>query len=612
MLIFKPFKSFGLWGLLSLSIAIFTSLFINKLRGENPISEFIEELGNLGKEKEIGRPKRENSLRIISELSLEEKVGQLFHIAIEGTELEENKQKLIERYKVGGIILFAENLKNSFQIRKLNEDLQRQSIRSSAIPLFISTDQEWGKVNRLGPEASTPFPSAMALGQTAKPIYVEEAAFITAYELRQLGLNWVLAPVLDINNNPKNPVINIRSFGSNPKLVTQMGKAYIRGNRRALSLSAIKHFPGHGDTDVDSHLALPRINKSLEEMKKTELLPFQSAIQDKDAKAEALMTAHILFPLLDSEKPASLSPRILKKILRRDLGFKGLVITDAMEMKAISQRYTPQRAARLAFQAGVDIILLGERGKGNRRLHAMYKGLLEDFRKKRLGHKELDRAIERQLSLKMRRGLFHRWGSPYRNKSKESQSYWEKQEKRVQNHYKRIIRKYDRMGINLNTLISRDSITAMHKSFRGLSLKEFNRVRLLVQSESMRKQALQMGIAPQHIYKLYKNADILRIPMQAKFNGGEIWLLELRAASLGFWNRLAKRQKKEKRRDISLIGLYTGNPFLPLEAPKKGAVLSSCSNTEASKRALIYRVLYPGKIIPKTNLILTKMPSTSY
>ena len=603
MLLFKYFRISYFLGLLSLFIGVLIFIFAREVDGQNFVSEFIGDLKNFGGIKKKEEQIEKDALKIISLLSLEEKVGQFFHIAIEGAEFKKDTQKLIEKYKPGGIILFSENLKTPSQISRLNEGLQRKSIKSNGIPLLISTDQEGGRIKRLGPEASTPFPSAMAFGQTENPLYVEEAAFITAHELLRLGINWVLAPVLDINNNPGNPVINIRSFGSEPGLVAQMAKAYIIGNRKALSLSAIKHFPGHGDTDMDSHLSLPRINKSLEEMEKTELFPFRSVIQDKEARAEALMTAHILFPSLDPDKPATLSPKILKKILRKRLGFDGLVTTDAMEMKAISQRYSPGEAARLAFQAGTDMILLGERGKGHRRFHLMYKSLLHAFQKKELNEKELDRALERQLRLKIKRGLFQRWKSPYRKQGKEEELYWKKQEKKARKQYKRIIGKYAKRGLHLNTLIARDSIRALDQAFYGLSLKEFKRARLLLGTQAMRTEALKMGIAPRQIHHLKGRKDILGFPLQHGSRAEHIWLLEVNSASLPYWNKLAVWQKK-KGSSFTLIALYTGNPFLKIERPGAGAVLVSCSDTEESQKALVYRALYPEKMIPKINLIL--------
>lgn len=584
-----PRKSY-LLGISFFGLCIFTFTLISKVQDKSRIAELIEN----------------RAAKVISRLSLEEKVGQLFHIGIEGVELEESDRRIIQKYKVGGVILFAHNLEEPKQIHKLNRDLQKNSVQASGIPLFISTDQEGGRVRRLGPEASMNFPSAMAFGQTANPIYTEEAAFITAYELRKLGLNWVLAPVLDINNNPRNPVINVRSFGSDPELVAQMGKAYIRGNRRALSLSAIKHFPGHGDTDMDSHLALPHIRKSLKEIQRMELFPFQSVIQDAKLKAEALMTAHVLFPFLDAHKPATLSREILKKLLRQELGFQGLVSTDAMEMKAISQRYAPREAARLAFKAGVDVILLSGELKKGKTLRSMFKALLNDFRKKELDIKDLELALGRQLKLKIRKGLFHRWRSPYRIRDHKINSYWQEQEKKAQDHYEKIIQKYAKRGISLNTLVSRESITSLRKPFYGLSLSKLKKARLLLRSEAMRKESLEMGIASKQIYQLHRNRDILPSPSKFSKTKSDIYLVEVKTESVPFWNALVALQKKAKT-EATLIALYTGNPFLQIAVPQNGAVLSSCSDTEASQRALIHRALYPQKRIPKAKLSLPKM-----
>ena len=544
-------------------------------------------------------------MNVISSLLLEEKVGQLFHIGIRGKKFSPKIQYTIQKYKVGGIILFAHNLGKKENIRRLNTALQESSRQSSGIPLLISTDQEGGRVKRLGPEIVVNFPGAMAFGQAAKESYTQEAAFITGYELRTLGINWVLAPVLDVNNNPQNPVINVRSFGSNSKLAGRMGRAYILGNRRALSLSAVKHFPGHGDTDVDSHFTLPLIDKTIEEMEAAELLPFQEAIQK--AKAEVVMTAHILFPSLDSEHPATLSPRILKELLREKLGFQGVITTDAMEMQAIAKRYKPEEAARLAFQAGVDIILLTKEGST---LKKMYRALLQDFQKKRLSMKSLDRALARQINLKMKRGLFHRWKSPYTNQTGRKQKdvlqkHWEYQEKKVENRYQIMQRKYKKRGADINTLISRDAVTSLRQAFSGLSLKDFPKARLLVKSKAMRKEALQMGIPQKHIHKLQSGRSILQIENQSSQT---IWLIEVTAKSLRQWNKLVERQKEAfvqgRRFPSQITALYTGNPFLKIMIPKQGAVLASYSDTAVSQAALVYRALYPQKPIKQADLIL--------
>ena len=539
--------------------------------------------------------------QIVSQMSLQEKVGQLFHVGISGKSLNKATKEIIRKYKVGGVILFADNLGTPEKIIRLNKKLQMTSVKYNAIPLFISTDQEGGRVNRVGTEGTMDFPGAMALGQTANPIYAEEVGFVTGYELRKLGINWILAPVLDVNNNPKNPVINVRSFGSQPELVAKMGNAYIKGNKEALSLSAIKHFPGHGDTNVDSHLDLPQINKSLEELEAMELLPFRKAIEK--GNAEVLMTAHILFPSLDEKQPATLSTHIIKNLLRKKLDFNGMVSTDAMEMKAISKRYKPERAAKLAFQASVDILLLTKTNK----LRRMYKALLKGFQSQELSLEELDVAVTRQVRLKLQRGLLFRWGSPHAQKKPKWIRHWDYLERKTQHQYHKIQKKYKDQGIQLNTAIARDSIRSLRKPFPGLRLKDLDRVHLLVHSQAMRKQALLMGIPWKNIHKLRQPQDLFRILQR---DSKEIWFIELDAKRIRAWNKLLVKKKdysKSKRRDMdsaTTIALYTGNPFLSIRSPQKGAVLISCSESSASRGALVYRALYPDKPVPNTDLLI--------
>ncbi len=576
------------------SISICTLAIVHELRSRQQIDDFL-------------------SLKlkqIITKMPLEAKVGQLFHIGIEGTQVDIHTIKQLQKYRVGGVILFAYNLNNPSQIRRMNTDLQAASIEASGIPLLISTDQEGGSVTRLDSTSSVHFPSAMALGQAGNPDYVKEAAFITGYELRQLGINWVLAPVLDVNNNAHNPVINVRSFGPDPKLVARMGMAYVAGNRQALSISTIKHFPGHGDTDVDSHLALPRIDKSLSQMEKVEFLPFRKLIQE--GGAEVLMTAHILFPSLDAKRPATLSPKIISDLLRRQMGFKGMVTTDAMEMDAIAKRYPPAQAARLAFQAGADVLLVTKRGK---MLSKMYSALVRDFQNQRLDVTKLNQAIKRQLDLKLRKGLFHRWDRDrdpqsahvktviYAKKDAYSQ-HLQELEKKAKKHYEALQQKYQSEGVDLNTRIARKSITALGRPFSGLQLKDLSKVRLLAASKVMGQEAMRMGIAMRHIYDLKGSADIINIISKRK--PGEIWFIEIKPHFINAWNKLIQSQKKNE--DLS-IALYTGNPFAKnLKLPKYGAVLLSYSNTPSSQMALIYRGLHPQKPILQAQLSFPTKP----
>ena len=574
--------------LLSFSILLLLAIFalvLNRELKSRRMEQFLEE----------------SPARIVSQMSLQQKVGQLFHIGIVGKTLTKATKEIIRKYKVGGVILFAENLGTPQEITSLNTALQTSSVKHSDIPLFISTDQEGGRVKRLGPEATMEFPGAMALGQTANPLYAKEVGFVTGYELRKLGINWMLAPVLDINSNPKNPVINVRSFGSRPELVAQMGRAYIKGNRQALSLSAIKHFPGHGDTDIDSHLELPRINKSLAELETMELLPFRQAIQA--GGAEVLMTAHILFPSLDAKRPATLSAKIIKQLLREKLGFNGVIMTDAMEMKAISRYYKPTQAAKLAFQASVDIILLT---KGDN-LGGMYQALLKGFRDQSLSVEQLETSVMRQLRLKLRRGLLSRWSSPYDKQTPDLQVHWDYLERVSQHQYNQIQDKYRKKGISLNTAIARDSIRSIRWPFFGIELKNFDRVHLLVHSQAMHDQALRMGIPSKRVHTLGRSQDILQV---LRRSSDEIWLIELDAKSIKTWNRLlAKQQHRQSQRSsnnneiATTIALYTGNPFLEIHLPQRGAILTSCSESPASRAALVYRALYPGKIIHIADVI---------
>lgn len=238
--------------------------------------------------------------------------------------------------------------------------LRSQQLQGWAkIPLLLAADIEEGVGQRFA--GATWFPPPMALAAIARhdPIkaqgYAEQMGAWTAQEALSIGLNWVLAPVVDVNNNPDNPVINVRAFGETPEQVTQLAVAFLRGAQRYPVLTAAKHFPGHGDTTTDSHLDLPVLPHSQVRLEEIELPPFVAAIA---AGVDGVMSAHLQIPALDPEHPATLSPRILTQLLRQQLGFEGLIVTDAMVMGAIAQRYGPNEATVLAVEAGVDILLM--------------------------------------------------------------------------------------------------------------------------------------------------------------------------------------------------------------------------------------------------------------
>lgn len=253
---------------------------------------------------------------------------------------------------LGGVILFRENIGTSEEVRQLNQALHAASPEG----LLVSVDQEGGIVRRLVHETIT-IPGAMTLGAIGDLGLVYEVAYKTGEALLALGFNQNYAPVLDVNNNPLNPVIGVRSFGKDPEMVARMGVAALSGLQAAGVLATGKHFPGHGDTAVDSHLALPRVDHGQDRLRAVELLPFREAIR---MGIGSIMTAHILFPAIEPDlgKPATLSNKVLTDLLKNELGFAGLVVTDALEMKAIAAQFGPIEAAIKALVAGADQVLI--------------------------------------------------------------------------------------------------------------------------------------------------------------------------------------------------------------------------------------------------------------
>jgi len=286
------------------------------------------------------------------EMTVKRMLGQKLIFGFQGTELSDEFKALIREYQIGNVILFARNIQSAQQLRKLCAQIQSLIMEVTGLPAFIVIDQEGGIVSRLPFDAVT-VPSAMAVSATGDPEDVRVAAEITIRQLRGLGVNFNMAPVLDVNNNPNNPVIGIRSFGDDPEKAAALGELTVRAYENSGIFCCGKHFPGHGDTNVDSHLGLPVIDKSLNELMDTELVPFRRCIE---AGIPAIMTSHILFPQIEPEKiPCTMSRRIITGLLKEKLGFQGLVFSDCMEMDAIQDYYGTARGTVAAFQAGVDL-----------------------------------------------------------------------------------------------------------------------------------------------------------------------------------------------------------------------------------------------------------------
>ncbi len=290
----------------------------------------------------------------INQMTLQEKIGQLFMFGFDATVPNDHAIKLIRDYKVGNVILFARNIKTPEQLFQLNQNLQKLAYEHIGIPLFISIDQEGGMVTRIL-SGGTFFPGAMTIAASNK---VENAYMVGKHmgnELKAYGINMNLAPVLDVNNNPKNPVIGVRSFSDDPEMVSAYGIAFMEGLQESI-IATGKHFPGHGDTHVDSHLALPRVLYGMDRLNEIELVPFKRAI-NKGIKA--IMSSHIDFPALtENGLPTTLSKKCMTEFLRNTLGFEGLIVTDGMQMKAIQDNYTTVGGALMALEAGANLVCI--------------------------------------------------------------------------------------------------------------------------------------------------------------------------------------------------------------------------------------------------------------
>jgi beta-N-acetylhexosaminidase len=280
----------------------------------------------------------------------QELAGQSIFFRFMGPAFTPAAREAFRQIRPAGVLFFADNLTSREQITALTAGLQAEAASLGMPPLFISADQEGGIVSRFPPDMVT-VPGAMAIGQLPEDD-IREMARITARQLLDVGINLNFAPTVDVNNNPANPVIRTRSFGETPEVVSRAAIAAIRGHLDEGVIPTLKHFPGHGDTHIDSHLGLPVIDHPIERLRAVELAPFQAAI---DAGAPAVMSAHIVFPALD-EHPATLSHRILTGLLRDEMGFRGVIFTDSMSMDAISQRYGVADGTVRAKAAGVDCL----------------------------------------------------------------------------------------------------------------------------------------------------------------------------------------------------------------------------------------------------------------
>lgn len=324
---------------------------------------------------------------------LEAKLAQMFVVGVDGTEVAKSSAEFLTEYQPGGVIYFADNYETPALLAEMSDTIQDTREKTANLPLFIGADHEGGRVQRFK-KPFTHFPEPAVLGEINSPKLAFMVAEVMAKELRAVGVNLDFHPLCDIHTRPSNPVIGKRAFGSDDELVSKMASAMVRGFIANRVIACAKHFPGHGDTTVDSHVDLPKLDVSWEKLKQRELKPFMRVIK---SRVDMIMTAHILNNALDPIYPATLSYSTITNGLRKDLRYAKLVITDDMTMDAVAKHFGEDRIA-LAINAGCDLLLYKSEAEGRRAMDAAFKQLEAG----RIQAEQVEAAYERIKEVKQR------------------------------------------------------------------------------------------------------------------------------------------------------------------------------------------------------------------
>ncbi|MFC1669125.1 beta-N-acetylhexosaminidase [Spirochaetota bacterium] len=506
---------------------------------------------------------------IIGKMTLEQKIGQMIVIGIPGKSMNKRTLGMIKKIKPGGVILFGFNIKSEKQLKDYIGHIQEASMMYTGLPLFVSIDQEGGRVKRIT-DGVTQFPGNMAAGVVNEPSLVYKWGRILGMELRKIGVNMNFAPVLDVNNNPHNPVINSRSFGSNERIVSKLGRKYIKGIQESFCIAVGKHFPGHGDTNKDSHKTLPVINFKLNRLKRIEFPPFIEAI---DEGCEGIMTAHISFPrILKNNVPATISEYFLSDVLRKEMNFKGLVITDAMEMKAISRKMDIGIASVKSIKAGADIVLLTSYGGNAKKIYAAIRDAVQ---KGEIPVKRIDESLKRLIEIKVR----YKIAEYKKGKISIGKVKYGKEELKLLKD-----------GESVNKSISRGSL--YYRGDSKLLSPGFKGKRIIFSKNKILRDYI-------NIKNNYSVLPAISGLMSMKVSNSDNAILfyhvgKLHSASL---KRVISICKKRK---INLVILSTGNPFPLIQAFGDQSALFSFSHTEESLRQVALCI--NGKFKPKSKI----------
>lgn len=336
-------------------------------------------------------------------LSLEQRVAQMFIVNLYGSQLTEVGRDFLTQYQVGGVVLLGDNISTPEVVTDLVNSYQQTITSSGGLPLFVAVDQEGGPISHLK-EGFTAFPTPALITATQDIDLAQRLGRAIAEELLAVGVNMDLAPVADLETNPRNPIIKRRSFGSDPALVSPIIGAFVEGMQAQGVLAVAKHFPGHGDSSDDSHTALPIISLDRARLEAVELAPFRAAIE---ADVSAVMVAHIWYPALESQEnlPASLSANIIDGLLRRDMGYDGLVMTDALDMDAIDTNYSYPDAVLSAIEAGVDLVIAAHISLDSQIL--AIQSVVEAVQSGRMSEERINQSVRRILDAKARFNLLN-------------------------------------------------------------------------------------------------------------------------------------------------------------------------------------------------------------
>jgi beta-N-acetylhexosaminidase len=331
---------------------------------------------------------------LLNKMTLKEKIGQMIFSGFYGSNYSNELNELIQQYKIGGFIFYSENIVSKNQTVNLINKIKIKN-QNNKLPIFLGTDQEGGRITRL-PGNLGKLPTNEQIGKRYNPEFSYQIGQILGEELNIFGFNMDFAPVLDVNSNPNNPVIGDRSFSNNPTIVSDLGIETMRGIQSRNVIPVVKHFPGHGDTTVDSHLELPVVDKTYDELNKLELIPFKQAINEN---ADVLMITHILLPKIDPNFPSSISQNMISDILRKKLDFNSVVMTDDMTMAAIEKNYDLRVASVKSILAGSDIIMIAH---DPNKVKSVFNAIQEAVKNGTIAETRIDESVKRIIELKQK------------------------------------------------------------------------------------------------------------------------------------------------------------------------------------------------------------------